>query len=128
HYPSPSFLTMVAHPANFIFAEKYLDQDVHYYKAHTVGTGPFKLKNYVRGSHIELERNPEYWKKGLPYMDGIKYFIIKDTSARAMAIRSGRADVEFRGFPPTEAEAIQKQLGDRVVVAYPKAIINWGVA
>ncbi|MGH8067378.1 MAG: ABC transporter substrate-binding protein, partial [Candidatus Entotheonellia bacterium] len=85
HHPSPSFLSSVAHPANFVYAKKYLDSDVHYYKAHSVGTGPFKLKNYVRGSYIELERNPEYWKKGLPYMDGIKYFIIKDTSARAMA-------------------------------------------
>jgi peptide/nickel transport system substrate-binding protein len=128
HHPSPSFLSSVAHPANFIYAKKYLDSDVHYYKAHSIGTGPFKLKNYVRGSYIELERNPNYWKEGLPYMDGIKYFIIKDTSARAMAIRSGRADVEFRGFPPSDADGIKKQLGDRVEVAYPKSISNWGVA
>jgi peptide/nickel transport system substrate-binding protein len=128
HHPSPSFLSSVAHPANFIYAKKYLDSDIHYYKAHSIGTGPFKLKNYVRGSNIELERNPDYWKKGLPYMDGIKYFIIKDTSARAMAIRSGRADVEFRGFPPSDADGIKKQLGDRVEIAYPKAISNWGVA
>jgi peptide/nickel transport system substrate-binding protein len=128
HHPSPSFLSSVAHPANFIFAKKYLDSDVNYYKAHSVGTGPFKLKNYVRGSNIELERNPDYWKKGLPYMDGIKYYIIKDTSARAKAIRSGRVDVEFRGLPPTEAEGVLKQLGDRAVAAYPKAISNWGVA
>lgn len=128
HHPSPSFLSGVAHPANFIYAKKYLESDVNYYKAHSVGTGPFKLKNYVRGSNIELERNPDYWKQGLPYMDGIKYYIIKDTSARAKAIRSGRVDVEFRGLPPTEAEGVLKQLGDRAVAAYPKAISNWGVA
>jgi peptide/nickel transport system substrate-binding protein len=128
HYPSPSFLTMIAHPANFILAKKYLDQDVNYYRGHEMGTGPFKLKNYVRGSYIELERNPEYWKKGLPYLDGIKYFIVKDTSARAKAIRSGRVDVEFRGLPPSEADAIKAQIGDKVAVAYPKAIVQWGVA
>lgn len=128
HYPSASILPEMAHPANFIFAKKYLDQDAHYYKSHVVGSGPFKYKNYVRGSYIELERNPNYWKKGLPYMDGIRYFVIKDLSAQAKAVRSGRADVEFRSFPPTEAEAIQKQLGDKVVVARPKAITSWGVA
>jgi peptide/nickel transport system substrate-binding protein len=128
HHPSPSFLSSIAHPANFIFAKKYLDSDAQYYKAHSIGTGPFKLKNYVRGSNLELERNPDYWKKGLPYMDGIRYFIIKDTSGRAKAIRSARVDVEFRGLPPTEAEAIVKQSGDKVVVGYPKAISNWGVA
>ncbi len=34
----------------------------------------------------------------------------------------GRTDVEFRGFPPAEVEAIQKQLGDKVVVRYPKSM------
>jgi peptide/nickel transport system substrate-binding protein len=127
HYPSPSFLTSLAHPANFIYAKKYLDADPHYYKNQTVGTGPFKLKNYVRGSLIELERNPDYWKKGLPYLDGIKYFIIKDDGARAKAIRAGRVDVELRFLPPGEVEAIQAQMGDKVVVAAPKSIGNFGV-
>jgi peptide/nickel transport system substrate-binding protein len=128
HRPSPSLLASMAHPANFIHAKKYLAQDPHYYRTHTVGTGPFKLKNYVRGSRVELERNPAYWKKGLPYLEGITYFIVKDTSARATALRSGRAEVEFRGFAPAEAEAIKKQLGDRVEVASPRAIVHWGVA
>jgi peptide/nickel transport system substrate-binding protein len=61
-------------------------------------------------------------------MDGIKYFIIKDLSASAKSVRSGRTDVEFRGFPPAEVEAIQQQLGDKVVVRYPKALGHWGVA
>ena len=128
HHPSPSFLSNMAHPANFIYAKKYLDSDVHYYKTHTVGTGPFKLKNYTRGSIIELERNPDYWKKGLPYLDGIKYYIITDTSARAKALRSGRVDIELRNLPPAEVEGIQSQLGDKVVVANVQNISNWGVA
>jgi peptide/nickel transport system substrate-binding protein len=127
HHPSPSFLPSLAHPANFIYAKKYLDTDVHYYKSHTIGTGPFKVKNYVRGSYIELERNPDYWKQGLPYLDGIKYFIITDTSARAKAIRSGRVDVELRFLPPGEVDAIKAQMGDRVVVAAVQNIGNFGV-
>jgi peptide/nickel transport system substrate-binding protein len=127
HHPSPAFLSNVAHPANFIYAKKYLDSDVHYYKTHTVGTGPFKLKNYTRGSIIELERNSDYWKKGLPYLDSIKYFIITDTSARAKAIRSGRVDAELRFLPPGDADAIKQQLGDKVVVAAPRSIGNFGV-
>ena len=127
HHPSPSFLTSLAHPANFIYAKKYLDGDVHYYKNNAVGTGPFKLKNYVHGSLIELERNANYWKKGFPYLDGIKYFIIRDDGARAKAIRAGRVDVELRFLPPGEVEGIQAQMGDKVVVAAPKSIGNFGV-
>src|SRR5918997_4556238 len=128
HYPSTSFLTGLAHPANFIYAKKYLDQDPNWYKKNTMGTGPFKLKSYVRGSTLELERNPNYWKKGLPYMDGVKYFMIKDDNARAKSVRSDRTDVEFRGFNPTEIESMKKQMGDKLTVAYPGTPAHWGVA
>jgi peptide/nickel transport system substrate-binding protein len=128
HYPSASFLSMVAISANFIYAKKYLDQDINYYKTHAMGSGPFKLKEFIRGSSIEMERNPNYWKKGLPYMDGIKYFMIKDDGARAKSIRSDRTDVEFRGFAPVEVEAIKNQMGDKVTVAYPGQPIQWGIA
>jgi peptide/nickel transport system substrate-binding protein len=127
-YPSASFLSMVAYPHAFIYAKKYLDQDPHWYKQHVMGTGPFKLKKYVRGSYLEVERNPDYFKKGLPYMDGIKYFMIKDLSARAKSVRSGRTDTELRGLPPAEVEALKKQMGDKIVIRYPKAMIHWGVA
>lgn len=128
HYPAASFLTMLAHPANFIYAKKYLDTDPHYYKKQTMGTGPFKLKSYVRGSSLEIERNPQYWKAGFPYLNGAKYFIITDDSARAKALRADRVDVEFRGFNPSEAEAIKGQLAERVVVAHPGQPGHWGVA
>jgi peptide/nickel transport system substrate-binding protein len=128
HYPSASFLSMLAHPANLIYAKKYLDQDIQYYKQHVMGTGPFKLKEYVRGSLLEVERNPDYFKKGVPFLDGIKYYMMPDTSARANSIRSGRTDVEFRSLPPAEVEVITEQMGDAVVVRHPKARIHWGVA
>lgn len=128
NYPSASFLSFTAHGANLIYAKKYLDQDPHWYKLHANGTGPFKFKKWVRGSYLEVERNPDYFRPEYPYLDGIKYFMIKDLSARAKSVRAGRTDVEFRGLPPAEVEAIKKQLGDAVIVRYPKAIIHWGVA
>ncbi|HEX9871836.1 MAG TPA: ABC transporter substrate-binding protein [Candidatus Tectomicrobia bacterium] len=127
HHPSPPFLTSLAAPHGFIYAKRHLDQDPQYYKSHAVGTGPFTLKTYVRGSHIELERNPNYWKKGLPYLDGIRYFVIKDTSARAKALRSDRVDAELRYLPRAETDAIQAQLGDKVVVAPARSTNNHGV-
>lgn len=126
-HPSASFLIMLAHPANFIYAKKYLDTDPHYYKKQAMGTGPFTLKAYVRGSSLEVERNPNYWKPGLPYLNGAKYFIITDDSARAKSLRGDRTDVEFRGFNPSEAESIQGQLQNKVVVAQPGQPGHWGV-
>src|SRR5712691_13211109 len=128
HYPSPSFLSMLAHPANFIYAKKYLDQDPNYYKKNAMGSGPFKLKQYVHGASLEVERNPHYWKQGLPYLDGIKYFVITDDGARAKSIRSDRTDVEFRGFAPAEVDAIKGKMGAKVTVAYPGQTGPWGIA
>ena len=127
HYPAAAFIPLMALPYNFIFSKARLDQDINWYKKNAMGTGPFMLKKLVRGSHIEMERNPNYWKPGLPYLDGIKYFMMKDLSARAKSVRSGRTHVELRGFPPAEVEAMKKQMGDKLVVRYPRVNIQWGV-
>jgi hypothetical protein len=128
HYASTSFLSGLAHPANFIYAKKYLDQDPNWYKRHTMGTGPFKLKGYVRGSTLELERNPNYWKQGLPYLDGIKYFIILGDNERAHSILSDHTDIEFRGLNPTFIGVMKNKMGNRLTVAYPGTPVHWGVA
>jgi len=128
HYPAASFIALMALDYNFIYSKARLDEDPNWYKRNALGTGPFKLKDLRRGSYLEVERNPNYWKEGLPYLDGIKYFMIKDTSARAKSVRTGRTHVELRGFPPAEAEAMKKQMGDDLVVRYPRINLQWGLA
>jgi peptide/nickel transport system substrate-binding protein len=126
-YPSASLLANFASPWNVIFPKKYLDKDPNYFKNNAIGSGPFKFKNYTRGSTFEGERNPDYFVKDRPYLDGYKFFISTETSVRAAAIRSGRAHVEFRHLPDTEAESIKKQLGDKVVLQHTPFVINFGI-
>ncbi len=90
-FPATTFLTSMAStwcrvPAKHILA-KY--GDLMRPEA-LVGTGPFKLKQYVRGNLFELERNPQYFLPGLPYLDGVKVYILKDPSAQLAAIKTGR--------------------------------------
>jgi peptide/nickel transport system substrate-binding protein len=93
-----------------------------------VGSGPFKFKNYTRGSTFEGERNPDYFVKDRPYLNGYKFFISTETSVRAAAIRSGRAYIEFRDLPNAEVEAIKKQLGDKVAVQQTPMTGQFGIA
>lgn len=58
-----------------------------------VGTGPFKLGEWERGGHLILERNPDYWRAGLPYLDRIILRFVDDASARGVALETGEADV-----------------------------------
>src|SRR5713101_7193656 len=127
-FPSASLLANLANPNNVIFPKKYLDKDPNYFKNNVVGSGPFKFKSYTRGSTFEGERNPDYFIKDRPYLDGYKFFISTETSVRAAAVRSGRAYIEFRDLPLAEVEAIRKQLGDKVVVQQTPMVGLFGIA
>jgi peptide/nickel transport system substrate-binding protein len=126
-FPSASLLLNLASPWNVIFPKSYLDKDPNHFKKNVVGSGPFRLKSRTPGSTFEGERNPDYFVKDRPYLDGYKFFISTETSVRAAAIRSGRAHIEFRNLPDSEVDAIRKQLGDKVVVQTTPFVINFGI-
>jgi peptide/nickel transport system substrate-binding protein len=127
-FPAAGLFENLASPWNVIYPKKYLDQDPNYFKTHVVGSGPFKFKSYTHGSTFEGERNPDYFVKDRPYLDGFKFFISTETSVRAAAIRSGRAYIEFRDLPLPEVEAIKKQLGDKVTVQETAVTSSWGIS
>ena len=63
-----------------------------------IGTGPFVLKEWVRGSHAVLERNPNYWDKPKPYLDRVIIRFMPDAAARAAAFEAG--DLDLGGSAP----------------------------
>jgi peptide/nickel transport system substrate-binding protein len=60
-----------------------------------VGTGPFKFAGFKPNEYIKVTRNPDYWKKGRPLLDGIEYTIIKNLSTAVLALISGKFDSAF---------------------------------
>ena len=60
-----------------------------------VGTGPFKLAEFKRNETIRLVKNPDYWKKGLPYLDGIEFTIMPDRATRMLSFIAGKFDMTF---------------------------------
>src|SRR2546427_3299855 len=81
-----------------------------------MGRGRFVFVEYQRGSHWIDKKNPNYWDKGKPYLDGYRAIFIKDTTAQVAAVRSERVHIQFRGFTPTERDGIVAALGSRVTV------------
>jgi peptide/nickel transport system substrate-binding protein len=63
-------------------------------RLHPIGTGPYKFVEFKANQSIKVTRNPDYWKKGRPYLDGIEYAIIPDMSTRLLAFISGQNDVQ----------------------------------
>lgn len=63
------------------------------YNLKPVGTGPYKFVEYKKGSHITVTKNPNYWRKGKPYLDKVIYQIIPDASARIVAFEKSEVDI-----------------------------------
>ena len=57
-----------------------------------VGTGPYIIKEYLPNDHLLLERNPNYWQKGLPFFDAINVQIIPDANTRLLTLEAGQID------------------------------------
>jgi len=74
------------------------------YNNKPVGTGPFRFKEWQRGSHIVLERNPDYYLPGLPYLDRVVWKVINDSASRAAALETGAAHYAARN-PVTFSDA-----------------------
>ncbi|HEX9534716.1 MAG TPA: ABC transporter substrate-binding protein [Stellaceae bacterium] len=62
-------------------------------RAHPIGTGPFKFVEFKPNEAIRVTRNPDYWKKDRPYLDGIEYTIIKNVSTGVLAFLAGKVDM-----------------------------------
>src|ERR1700681_3874780 len=64
-------------------------------RSHPIGTGPFKFVEYKPNQSIKVARNPDYWKPGRPYLDGIEYTIIANRSTAILAFVAGKFDMTF---------------------------------
>jgi peptide/nickel transport system substrate-binding protein len=115
-YATDAFLPALADPYAFVYRKAVLDKEPHWYEKNILGSGPFKFVSYEAGQAIKGERNPDYYHKGLPYLDGIHGIYADKQVLRVEAIRSDRAAIEFRGFPPSVRDELVGALGDKITV------------
>ena len=74
-----------------------------------IGTGPYKFVQWERGSHIILERNPDYWEAGKPVIDRLIVRIYADSSARVAAFEAGELHLGGDGpIPLNEVKRFQE--------------------
>src|ERR1700686_4030936 len=115
-FATSAFLPALANPFNWIYQKAILDKDPHWYEKNVMGTGPFEFAGYEAGQSIKGVRNPDYYDKGLPYLDGFVGIYADKQATRVDAIRSDRAAIEFRGMPPAARDELVGALGDKIAV------------
>lgn len=75
-----------------------------------IGSGPFVVKEWVRGEKLVLEKNPYYWKSGQPYLDSITVEYVPDDNTRMLKVESGEADIATE-VPYAQLERIRELSG-----------------
>jgi peptide/nickel transport system substrate-binding protein len=101
----PAFLAMLASGWSPIYPCHVPARDM---RQHPIGTGPFKFVDFKPNQSISVTRNPDYWKPGRPYLDGIEYTIIKDMATRNLAFVAGKGDMH-RGVLVPQVRDIKAQ-------------------
>src|SRR6476660_8362061 len=115
-WPEASFLIALSSPYNWIYKADILAKDPRWYETNVMGTGPFKFVEHVKGSHWLGKKNPDYWDKGKPYLDGYRALFMSASSAQVSAVRGERAHIQFRGFSPGDRDSLVQALGPRITV------------
>ena len=91
-YPEPAFLMLLGGGFSAIYPCHVPAAEM---RRHPIGTGPFKFVEFKPNEDIKVARNPDYWKPGRPYLDGIEYRIIPNEATAVLAFVSGQVDMTF---------------------------------
>jgi peptide/nickel transport system substrate-binding protein len=111
--PQPSLLLMLASGYTPIYAAHVPPAQ---YRTACIGTGPYKLKEWRKGEFIEYVKNPDYFIKGRPFVDGLKYVIVKERGTRVAALQAGQVETAFPGdTSKTTAEQLKKAVPQIVI-------------
>jgi peptide/nickel transport system substrate-binding protein len=119
--PSPVLFSLLGERPGFMVSPTTWQQRGSAFSTQPVGTGAFILKEWTRGSRVVLERNPNYWQKGLPYLDRI---IVQDLAGSVIGVQrrlTGEIDYVDQ-LTPADVLPIEKRPG---IVLKPITVGRW---
>jgi peptide/nickel transport system substrate-binding protein len=93
--PQPALISLLASGYTPVYPCHASPADM---RTKPIGTGPFKFVEFKANESIKTTKNPDYWKKGLPHLDGIEFTIITNRSTAILGFIAGKFDMTF----PTE--------------------------
>jgi peptide/nickel transport system substrate-binding protein len=112
--PQPGLLAMLASGYSPVYAAHVNPAT---YRTACIGTGPFKVKEWRKGEYVDYVKNPDYFVKGRPYLDSLRYIVIKERGTRVAALQAGQLDVSFPG-------EISKTAAEQLKAAVPQLVVT----
>lgn len=122
--PNPSMLEHFASPWNCVYSAAVLAKDPNAPKTTIMGSGPFIFAEHSKGSHVAGRKNPNYFREGLPYMDGFKGVFMLQAAAMLNSLQGGQVLAEFRGVSPAERDRLIQAMGDKLRIEESSWTLN----
>lgn len=106
---------LASHTNSMISKEAYDKNGADWARENPIGTGPFKISEYVQGSHITYVRNDDYWRDDEPYLDSIEFQFIRDVMTQNVAMESsGDQSIDVLNTTNGEQIAMLREMGYNV--------------
>ena len=116
--PDATFLHVMAINFSHVVPKEAVEQYGADFGKNAVGTGAYKMAEWTLGQRLVFERNPDYWRKGLPYLDKITFEIGQEPIVALLRLQKGEIDVPGDGIPPAKFQEVMADPAqkERVVV------------
>ena len=105
-YPWSPLLADLSLFNNGIIPNNYGGDSAKVFYTHPVGTGPFKWDHWTKGQELKLDRNPNYWQAGKPYLNSVTWTTVGDDNTRILQLKGNQAQIDE--FPPWSSVASLK--------------------
>jgi peptide/nickel transport system substrate-binding protein len=115
--PQPAFVALLAAGFSVVYPCHVAPAEM---RRHPIGTGPFKFVEFKPNEHITVTRNPDYWKKDRPYLDGVRFEIIRDPATANLAFIAGKVDWTATSLPLVKE--VRSQAPDAICEVTPGGI------
>ncbi|MDZ4096204.1 MAG: ABC transporter substrate-binding protein [Paracoccaceae bacterium] len=101
-HPDATFLHVMALNFASVVAKEGVEAAGDDFGKHPMGTGAFKLAEWTLGQRLVFEKNAEYWRPGVPYLDGVIFEVGQEPIVALLRLQNGEVDVPGDGIPPAK--------------------------
>ncbi|MCA9838298.1 MAG: ABC transporter substrate-binding protein [Trueperaceae bacterium] len=116
--PDASFLHRMAINFSYIVPKEAIEQFGEDFGRNPVGTGAFMLKDWQLGQQLTIERFPDYFETGLPYLDEISFQVGVEPTVALLRLQRGEVDILGDGIPPAQFVDIFNDEANQELIAY----------
>ena len=115
--PDATFLHLMAINFGYVVPKEEVEKAGADWGKKPVGTGAFKFVEWVPGQNIKLERNKDYFRAGVPYLDNITFEFGQDPTVAVLRLKKGEIDIVGDGIPPAQFAEIMADPANKELIA-----------